>query len=154
MTEMDDTHRFHTDQTWLWVRAEHTTLVLALCALVALHAGEVAWSRFAGAFTVIDVAGYFPGAIAFRLARGGKVAPVYHHLYNVTHSYVIAGVAVGMWALANGGPEWAMLAVPIHLSGDRGIFGNVYKPVSLPFESKTRQVAAIGGFDGSGKEFR
>jgi hypothetical protein len=27
-----------------------------------------------------------------------------------------------------------MLAFPIHLSGDRGLFGNTYKPVSLPFE--------------------
>jgi hypothetical protein len=39
-----------------------------------------------------------------------------------------------VWAVLAGGPEWAMLAVPIHLSGDRGLFGNVYKPVSLPFE--------------------
>ena len=151
---MDDTHRFHTEQTWLWVRAEHTILVLALCALVALHAGEVAWDRFVAAFTVIDLVGYVPGAIAFRRAGGGKVAPIYHHLYNVTHSYLIAGVAVGIWALASGGVEWAMLALPIHLSGDRGIFGNVYKPVSLPFESRIRSVAGGDTAHQARKEIR
>jgi hypothetical protein len=44
---------------------------------------------------------------------------------------------IGIWAFFLGGQlEWAMLAFPIHLSGDRGIFGNVYKPLSLPFEPK------------------
>ena len=135
---MDNTNRFHTNETWLLVRAEHTTLVLALCALVALHANDVAWDRFAAAFVMIDLVGYLPGAIAVRRAGGGKIAPMYHHLYNVTHSYLVAGVGVGFWGLASGGAEWAMLAVPIHLSGDRGIFGNVYKPVSLPFQSNRR----------------
>ena len=29
-----------------------------------------------------------------------------------------------------------MLAVPIHLSGDRGLFGNTLKPVELSFEPR------------------
>jgi len=27
-----------------------------------------------------------------------------------------------------------MLAIPLHLAGDRGIFGNGFKPVARPFE--------------------
>ena len=27
-----------------------------------------------------------------------------------------------------------MLALPLHLAGDRGIFGNGFKPRALPFE--------------------
>jgi hypothetical protein len=27
-----------------------------------------------------------------------------------------------------------MLAIPLHLAGDRGLFGNRKKPVHLPFE--------------------
>jgi hypothetical protein len=131
---MDAVNRFHTDQTWRWSRAEHVVLVVALAALVLVHWREVAWARFALAFTVIDVVGYLPGAIAYRRAGGGRIAPLYHHLYNVTHSYLVAGALVALWAVAGGGLEWAMLAVPIHLSGDRGLFGNLYKPVSLPFE--------------------
>ena len=46
----------------------------------------------------------------------------------------VAGCLVALWALAAGHFEWAMLAVPIHLSIDRGLFGNTYKPSSLPFE--------------------
>jgi len=130
---MDHVNRFHTDETWRWVRAEHVTLVLVLSALVLVHYRDVAWGRFAAAFVIIDLVGYVPGAIAYRRRGGGPIAPIYHHLYNVMHSYLVMGAAVGLWALA-GGFEWAMLAVPIHLSGDRGLFGNVYKPVSLPFE--------------------
>ena len=131
---MDNVNRFHTDETWLLVRAEHVALVLALSTIVAVHARETDWARFFAAFVAIDLVGYIPGAIAFRRASGARIAPVYHHLYNLTHNYLTAGVAVGLWALAAGHFEWAMLALPIHLSGDRGLFGNTYKPVSLPFE--------------------
>ena len=135
---MDNVNRFHTNETWWWVRAEHVALVGVLVILVALNVGEVAWGRFIVAFAIIDLVGYLPGAVASRRAHGGPIAPMYHHLYNVMHSYLIMGALVGLWALASGGLEWAMLAVPIDLSGDRGIFGNVYKPVSLPFEPPRR----------------
>lgn len=131
---MDTKNRFHTDETWLWVRAEHLALVVALALLTLLHHADVAWSRFIVAFLLIDLVGYIPGAIAYRRAGGGAIAPLYHHLYNLTHSYLTAGFVTGVWVLLAGGPEWAMLAVPIHLSGDRGLFGNTYKPTSLPFE--------------------
>ncbi len=131
---MDAANRFHTNETWLLMRAEQVVLLIALCVLVALHLGEVRWGRFIFAFVIIDVVGYLPGAIAYRRQRGGKIAPIYHHLYNVTHSYLTAGVAVAIWAICAGGWEWAMLAIPIHSAGDRGIFGNIYKPVELSFE--------------------
>ena len=131
---MDTVNRFHTKETWLWVRAEHIVLLAVLITFLALHLFEVRWLRFALAFALIDVIGYIPGAVAYRRAHRGRVDPLYHHLYNVTHSYVTGAVVLGAWALAIGGFEWAMLAVPIHLSGDRGLFGNTYKPASLPFE--------------------
>lgn len=121
-----------------WIRAEHVALVVALSTLVLMHAGEVAWGRFAAAFALIDLAGYAPGAIAFRLARGGRIAPRYHHLYNLTHSYLVAGAGIALWTIATGRPEWAMLAVPIHLSADRGLLGNFFKAGSQPFESPVR----------------
>ena len=131
---MDNVNRFHTDETWLLVRAEHVALVLVLSAIVALHARETDWGRFFAAFVTIDLLGYIPGAIAFRRSGSARISPIFHHLYNLTHNYLTAGVAAGLWALAAGHFEWAMLALPIHLSGDRGLFGNTYKPVSLPFE--------------------
>jgi hypothetical protein len=139
---MDIKNRYHTPQTWLWVRAEHLALLAVLVGLLLLHLGEVHWPRFVVAFAVIDLVGYVPGAVAYRRAGGGKIAPLYHHLYNLTHSYLTGAAVVGLWALAVGGFEWAMLAVPIHLSGDRGLFGNTYKPVELPFEPAEVPVAA------------
>ena len=130
---MDNANRFHTQETWLWVRAEHLAVIAVAVALLLLHLDEVNWVRFVLVFTAIDLIGYVPGAVAYRRAGGARIEAIYHHLYNFTHSYLSGGLMVGLWALL-GGFEWAMLAVPIHLSGDRGLFGNTYKPLSLPFE--------------------
>lgn len=113
-------------------------VVMVACALALLwQAPQVDWPRFAAAFVLIDLVGYLPGTLAFRRAGGGRIAPLYHHLYNVTHSFVTAAVVVGIWALA-AGFEWAMLAIPLHLAGDRGLFGNRRKPVDRPFEQLAR----------------
>lgn len=119
-----------------WIRAEHAGAVAVLTVLVLAHRADVAWPRFVLAFVAIDLVGYVPGALAFRRARGGPIAPIYHHLYNVTHSYLVAAAAAALWALAGGGVEWAMLALPIHLSGDRGLLGNAFKPPAAPFEAR------------------
>ena len=96
-------------------RAEWTLLCAALAALAIAHLREVHVARFVAAFVVIDLVGYVPLALRpRRLTRA---------LYNFTHSFVTAAAVLGAWALA-AGPEWAMLAIPIHLAGDRGLFGN------------------------------
>ena len=137
---MDTKNRFHTNETWLWTRLESIALMLALVALVVLHARDVLWGRFVLAFAAIDLIGYVPGAIAYRRQGGGKIAPVYHHLYNVTHSFLTGGAAIALWMFATGAAEWAMLAIPIHYLGDRGVFGNVYKPTSLAFEPVAQEL--------------
>jgi hypothetical protein len=132
---MDPKNRYHTDASFLWVRAESLALLAALVVALALHLRQVRWERFALVFLAIDVIGYLPGAIAWRRQPpSGRIAPLYHHLYNLTHSFLTAGVIVLTWAALAGQWEWAMLALPIHLLGDRGLFGNTYKPVELPFE--------------------
>ena len=136
---MDAVNRFHTRETWLWVRVEHLLLLAILIGLAIWQITEIRWQWFLAALVGIDLIGYIPGTIAYRRAADGKVAPIYHHLYNFTHSYVTAAVLVALWAWAIGGLEWAMLAIPIHLEGDRGLFGNTYKPVSLPFEPMAKE---------------
>jgi hypothetical protein len=120
--------------TCWWMRAEHVAIVVVGSVLALLHWQEIAWIRFIAAFVLIDLVGYLPGAIAVRRANRERIAPVFHLLYNIAHNYVFAGSAVAAWWLLGGGPEWAMLAVPIHLSGDRGLLGNFSKPATLPFE--------------------
>jgi hypothetical protein len=136
---MDVKNRFHTASTFFLVRAESLLLAVCLCALLAAFFSEVRWGRFAVAFSLIDLVGYIPGAIAFRRAAGRtsgvvRIPAVYHYLYNVTHSFLFTAAVIGLWFLCLGDVEWAMLAMPVHLLFDRGLFGNVYKPTSLPFE--------------------
>lgn len=139
---MDIKNRFHTESTYLLERAEHL-LVVIVCSVIALqHWQEVSWLRFVVAFAALDLIGYIPGAIVYRRQRGGEIPAIYHYLYNITHSYLVAALLVVFWAWAIGGLEWAMLAFPIHLSGDRGIFGNIYKPLELPFEPVAVRPAA------------
>jgi hypothetical protein len=119
------------------MRLEHLTVVILGSILGVMHLDQLNWWRFLTVFLLIDLIGYIPGAIAYYRHGGGRILPIYHYLYNITHSYLTAGLIIGIWAFFLGGQlEWAMLAFPIHLSGDRGIFGNVYKPLSLPFEPK------------------
>jgi lysylphosphatidylglycerol synthetase-like protein (DUF2156 family) len=131
---MDKVHRFHTTSTYTLERLEHLAIVVILSIIALQHAGAIAWPRFIVAFVAIDAIGYIPGTIRWHRQGGGLIPPIYHTLYNVTHSYLTTGAVVAVWAMAGGGLEWAMLALPIHLSGDRGIFGNIYKPATFSFE--------------------
>lgn len=141
---MDTLNRFHTPSTFRLVRAEALLLITVMIALLLAFSNDVRWGRFCIAFLLIDVLGYLPGALAFRRAARKQgshdplqpthIAPIYHHLYNVTHSFLTTGAVIAIWYLWRGEPEWAMFALPIHLLGDRGIFGNTYKPAALPFE--------------------
>jgi len=121
-----------------WMRAEHVAIVAIFTSLALAHFEDISWGRFIAAFLLIDLVGYLPGAVAFRSSGGQRIPRIYHLLYNLTHSYVVEGAIVALWMLASGGPEWAMVAVPIHLSGDRGLLGNFSKPWPLPFEADKR----------------
>jgi hypothetical protein len=131
---MDTKNRFHTDSTYLLERLEHLLIVVVGSVLVLWHWHEVSWLRFVLAFAILDIVGYIPGTIVYHRQHGGKIPAIYHYLYNFTHSYLTAAAVFAVWMWAIGGVEWAMLAMPIHLSGDRGVFGNFYKPMGLPFE--------------------
>lgn len=131
---MDIKNRFHTDSTFLLERLEHLLVVVVCSGLVLWHWQDVNWVRFIVAFAIIDVIGYIPGTIIYHRQSGGAIPALYHYLYNITHSYLTAAVIFAVWMWAIGGVEWAMLGLPIHLSGDRGVFGNIYKPRALPFE--------------------
>jgi len=140
---MDARNRFHTPLTFWIIRGEHIAVILLCSALAVLHAGEMNWWRAFFAFWIIDIVGYLPGAIAFRKSNGGKINRWYHHIYNIAHTYLVTGTGVGLWALAIGRFEWAMLAVPFHLSIDRGVFGNILKPTELSFEPQDHSAQVV-----------
>lgn len=141
---MDQCNRFETPTTYRLARLEWLAALGVSVVLAVVHLSEIRWSVFVMFFVVIDLVGYLPGAVAFRRSATGQIARGYYVAYNVMHSLVTGGVLVGLWALLVG-PEWALLAVPIHLFGDRSLFGNTPKPFGVPFEPSTHP--AFGAFE-------
>ncbi|MDQ1015501.1 hypothetical protein [Streptomyces afghaniensis] len=130
---MDALNHFDTPTTNRLLRLEYLVGLVVSFYLLFTHLGAVNWWGFAFLFLYIDLIGYIPGAIAYRRSRTQRISKVYYVLYNSMHSLVTqSGVAL-VWVLL-GGPTWSLLALPIHLFGDRALFGNFLKPFGLDFE--------------------
>ena len=132
---MDAKNLYETPTTFALHRLEAAVGLGVVVVLLLQHLDEVRWPAFVALFLYIDLIGYLPGARAYRRSPDGRISRVYYVLYNTTHSMVTAGAVVGIWCLL-AGPEWALLAVPLHLLGDRALFGNSLKSFSVPFEPK------------------
>jgi hypothetical protein len=133
---MDSHNLFLTRTTYRWLRAEYAVALAAAVVLALVHVGGIRWAVFVAMFAYIDVIGYLPGAVAFRRAGGAPISRIYYRLYNAMHSLVSAAAVAAVWCLLVR-PEWALLALPIHLCGDRAIFGNFLKPFGVSFEPAT-----------------
>jgi hypothetical protein len=133
---MDSHNLFLTRTTYRLLRAEYAVVLVGSIVLALLHFGDIRWPLFIGLFVYIDLIGYLPGAIAYRRAHGGAISRGYFVLYNAMHSLLSAGAVAGLWCLLVR-PEWALLALPIHLCGDRAAFGNFLKPFGVSFEPVT-----------------
>jgi len=135
-TAVDSHNLFLTRTTYRLLRAEYAVALGAAIVLAVTHLGDIRWPVFVGMFVYIDLIGYLPGAVAYRRAPGGAVSRNYYRAYNAMHSLVSAAAVAGIWCLLVR-PEWALLALPIHLCGDRAIFGNFLKPFGVSFEPVT-----------------
>jgi hypothetical protein len=133
---MDSHNLFLTRTTYRWLRAEYAVALAAAAVLAVLHLGDIRWPVFVAMFAYIDLIGYLPGAVAFRRAGGAPISRTYYRLYNAMHSMVSAAAVAGLWCLLVR-PEWALLALPLHLCGDRAVFGNFLKPFGVSFEPAT-----------------
>lgn len=131
---MDQVNRFETKTTFGLLRAEYFAGMIASGTLFLWHINEVRWIPAIILFSYIDLVGYLPGVMAHTRKR--EPLPRYYYiLYNAMHSFLVQCVVVGLWVYFNG-PEWALLVIPIHLCGDRALFGNFVKQFSIPFEPK------------------
>jgi hypothetical protein len=146
---MDAANPFETPTTFKLHRLEYLVGLGVSTTLIIWHFTDISWWRFAALFLYIDLIGYIPGAIAFRRSPNHQISKAYYVLYNTMHSLVTQSAVVGLYALLFGW-EWALLAIPFHLSGDRGLFGNFMKSFALPFEPHApdagylRMIAGLG----------
>ncbi|HEX4703066.1 MAG TPA: hypothetical protein VH352_13120 [Pseudonocardiaceae bacterium] len=130
---MDQQNPFESPVTFRLHRAEYLAFFVLSIVLIFLHLSSIRWIPFIALFAYIDLIGYIPGAIAFRRSPDHRISKTYYVLYNTMHSLVTQSIVVGLWMLFVR-PEWALLAIPFHVFGDRGVFGNFLKPFGLPFE--------------------
>ena len=132
---MDHANRFDSPTTYWLIRAEYAVALATCVVLFFWHFGEIRWLPAIALFVFIDVIGYLPGLVAHLRSGGGDISRTYYVLYNTMHSFITQAAIVGVW-IWTFGFEWALLVIPIHLCGDRSIFGNFMKPFSVPFEPK------------------
>ena len=130
---MDAVNRFESRNTFALMRLENLIALGVCVALFVIHLGEVRWLPAVILFVYIDAVGYLPGAIAFHRSATKRIPKVYYVLYNTMHTFSTQFVVAGIWVLVFGW-EWALLAIPIHLFGDRALFGNTLKPFAVSFE--------------------
>lgn len=129
-----DTHNLcQTPTTYRLLRLEYLLGLVVAGGFFVAHLGAVRWWVAVVLFAYIDVIGYLPGAVAFRRSGDGRIHRAYYVLYNVMHSLGFQGLVVAGW-IWTVGPEWALLVIPIHLCGDRGLFGNFVKSFTVSFE--------------------
>lgn len=130
---MDQQNLFETPVTYRLLRLENL-VALAICVgLLVAHLTQIRWWAFVLLFAYIDVIGYLPGAFAHRHAHGRRIRRMFYVLYNTTHCAVSGLLVAVLWTWLVQ-PEWALLAIPVHLCGDRALFGNFLKPFGVSFE--------------------
>jgi hypothetical protein len=132
---MDHANRFESKATYLLLRAEYGVALAVCVAVLIWHITEIRWIPAVVLFVYIDLIGYIPGLIAYLRSPDHRVPKAYYVLYNTMHSFVTQAAVVGIW-VAVAGWEWALLFIPVHLCGDRALFGNFLKPFRVPFEPK------------------
>ncbi|MYS81504.1 hypothetical protein [Embleya scabrispora] len=130
---MDQVNVFDSPTTFRLHRGEYLVGLGVSLALFIAHSGDVRWLPAVLLFVYIDLIGYIPGAIAFRRSTTKRIPKGYYIAYNTMHSLITQAAVIGVW-IGLSGAEWALLAIPIHLCADRGVFGNFLKPFALPFE--------------------
>lgn len=130
---MDSTNLFDTPTTHNVMRAEYGLIAAASGFLLMRKRKQVRWPVAIALFAYNDLIGYVPGAIAYRRSKDKDISKGYYLAYNVMHSGLTGALVGALWA-RKVRREWALLAIPLHLGGDRALFGNMLKPFSVPFE--------------------
>jgi hypothetical protein len=136
---MDSRNLFETPATYRLLRLEYIAALITVVIIAVMHIHQIRLWPFLGLFFYIDLIGYVPGAIVAHRRKTGYIPRIYYILYNTMHTFLSAGLVAGLWCLIVR-PEWALLALPIHLFTDRGIVGNSPKPFGVAFEPQEHPV--------------
>ncbi len=139
---MDKFNMFFTRTLYNMVRLDWLCIMTILIVAVAVNWREVDWARFIIMFWIIDIIGTAPAMyFDYRNKREGNTGDVPRWCvvsYNVCHSFFTVSIVTLAWFFISG-VEWAMLAMPMHLAADRGVFGNIYRSFGLKFQPEPNE---------------
>lgn len=138
---MDQANLFETPTTYRLLRAEFGLGAAAAAGLLVANRKKLRWKSAMALFVYPDLVGYLPGALAYRRSADRRISPAYYVLYNTAHSFLTGAAIAGLW-VRKVRPEWALLVIPMHLAGDRSLFGNFMKQFSVDFEPAPHPVYA------------
>ena len=133
---MDYKNFFATRNISYYARLDYIAL-LALCGTLAYeHRAHMDWLVFFSAIAWQDAIGYYPAALVYYLQPGNaprRIPVGFYYLYNLIHGVLLNLAVVLVWMRLANGWQWEMLAIPIHLCIDRGVFGLSYKSRKISF---------------------
>jgi hypothetical protein len=135
---MDYRNFFATRNIALYGRLDYIAMLLLCAALLWQHRAGLDWLVFFIAIAWQDAIGYYPAALLYYLRRpaapGRRRVPVFfYYLYNAVHGVLLNLAVLLAWMHVAGGWRWEMLAIPVHLCIDRGVFGLFYKSRKISF---------------------
>ena len=130
---MDPQNLFHTPVTYRLVRAEYLVGLAVAAVLALIHFGEIRWLAVHRAVRLhrrhrLSAGRHRPHAREDGLPAAPLLRALQHDAQPDHRSRRRRPVVPARR------PEWALLALPLHLFGDRALFGNFYKSFGIEFE--------------------
>ena len=118
------------------LRIENLILGSIAFGLSIYYYAGINWWHYIALFALIDVIGYIPGRTWCILNKESVPPKLFYTLYNICHNLVfVSVVSLIYWFFIE--KNLAILALFVHLFGDRGVFGNFNKEYGNPYHYST-----------------
>jgi len=133
---MDYKNQFVTKNIYYYSRLDYLVGLVGCLVLMYLNYESINIWVFILILALPDVIGYYPAAMLYYLrpkSSRRRVPVVFYYIYNLSHGVFLNTVCCFVWSYYAGGLQFEMLAFPIHLCIDRGVFGLFYKSRKISF---------------------
>lgn len=135
---MDNKNLFVSRNIYYYNRLDYIVLLISCLILIYYNWGDFNSISFI-LMLVWPELGFYPAAFwyFFKSDSDNRSVPeIFYYIYNISHGVVANLSVILIWMYIADGFQWAMLAFPVHLGIDRGLFGLFYKSRKISFIPK------------------